>query len=179
MNITEKRLLQLHTAGREEKKGVLRGIHYSGGYAVATDGYNLVALNQEYPQAYEGKTLDRRGNEIQGRYPDWKKLFTYSVEAVVSLSQLQSGLTRLKQDEERIDEYTPAWRVLRIEDGGGKELFSAGEPTLAKFIAAMNAVKADCAVISKTNMRAGTLLGKCACTYAVPEVAEIITTITI
>lgn len=54
----------------KEKYRTTRGVHYADGKAYSTDAHILVINRQEYPTDYEGKTIDKDGNEVEGRYPD-------------------------------------------------------------------------------------------------------------
>lgn len=60
---------------KDELRPVMCGVYHSEGFRVATDAHILVALAaQEYPQDYEGKVIDSKAAECEGRFPDWRRV---------------------------------------------------------------------------------------------------------
>ena len=53
----------------------LSGTYHDGGYVIGMDGHVLFARKENYPQSVEGKVTDGKGNIVDDKYPDWKKLF--------------------------------------------------------------------------------------------------------
>lgn len=51
----------------------VNGIHYENGFKVATNCQILVAIPSKYDPSLEGKTIDRKGNEVVSnkRFPQW------------------------------------------------------------------------------------------------------------
>lgn len=60
---------------RNAPRRALKGIYHEDGYIVGCDGRILLAERAKYPAELEGKITDRKGNEIEYQYPDWKKVF--------------------------------------------------------------------------------------------------------
>lgn len=53
---------------------MMSGIYHDNGYQVATDTHILCAMMKSYPDEYEGKTLSKYGNIVEGRFPNWKSI---------------------------------------------------------------------------------------------------------
>ena len=51
---------------------ILVGVYYDNGEKVATNGYMFVAIKSDYPSEREGLIIDKNGEEIKGRYPNYK-----------------------------------------------------------------------------------------------------------
>ena len=52
----------------------MNGVYHDSGYMIATDGMKLVALKAGYAPSLEGKVIDKKGKEIEGRFPNWKSV---------------------------------------------------------------------------------------------------------
>jgi hypothetical protein len=52
----------------------ISGIYHDKGYIVATDGYILAKIKEEYPEELEGKIITKYGDEIEGIYPNYQKV---------------------------------------------------------------------------------------------------------
>lgn len=50
-------------------------VHHEEGYKVATDAHVLIAVKDAYPDDLEGKNIDKKGEEWDGKYPLWKLVF--------------------------------------------------------------------------------------------------------
>ena len=50
----------------------MKGVYHDGGYVVGINGVILYAERASYPEELEGKVTDKKGNEISGKYPDWR-----------------------------------------------------------------------------------------------------------
>ena len=55
---------------------VMGCVHHEGGYRVACDAHVLVAAKEIYPEALEGKNIDKKGEECESNYPKWGALFS-------------------------------------------------------------------------------------------------------
>ena len=53
----------------------LRGVYYDNGTIAASDGYILTAVKQEYPAEHEGLIIDKNGEKIDAKYPNYKGVF--------------------------------------------------------------------------------------------------------
>ena len=62
-----------YTASQKDAGEVMKGVHYANGYAYASDGYILFKEKADYPKEWEGRTRDKDGNLIDGKYPDAEK----------------------------------------------------------------------------------------------------------
>lgn len=56
--------------GREGMAGVL----HEGGKVIATNGKVLAVVGREYPASLEGKIIDKKGNEIEARFPNYRSI---------------------------------------------------------------------------------------------------------
>jgi len=50
------------------------GIFYNGGTVIATDAHVLAIVKMNYPKANEGKIIDKKGNVIDAKYPNYKAI---------------------------------------------------------------------------------------------------------
>ncbi len=95
---------------------VLRGVRYENGAAVASDGHVLLAVKTDYPKEYEGKTIDKNGNPIEGRFPNWKSVIPYSGESVdldAFIAVVDEAKSKLKRVKELKAEYEKRKKVDR------------------------------------------------------------------
>lgn len=60
--------------GDDDTRPLLNGVHYADGHAEATDAHILIRVPFSYPADYEGKTISKLGNEIEGDYPNTAKV---------------------------------------------------------------------------------------------------------
>ena len=66
----------LDFVSKDKNKRFMQGIFYEDGFAIATDGRVLIKQKTSYPAEYEGKIIDpTNGKEIEGQYPNYKKVF--------------------------------------------------------------------------------------------------------
>ena len=60
--------------GDDNTRPLFNGVHYADGHAEATDAHILIRVPFSYPADYEGKTISKLGNEIEGIYPNTAKV---------------------------------------------------------------------------------------------------------
>lgn len=61
---------------KDENRYFMTGVYYENGFAVATNGRVLIKLKTNYPSEYEGKIINpSNGKEIDGQFPNYKKVF--------------------------------------------------------------------------------------------------------
>ena len=71
-----KKVSILDFVSTDENRMFMNGIFYEKGFAIATNGQVLIKQKQSYPAEYEGKIIDpNTGNEIEGQFPNYKKVF--------------------------------------------------------------------------------------------------------
>lgn len=80
---------------------VMRGVYYDGGNIVASDTRILIAVtNQSYPAELEGKVIDKDGEEIGDKYPNWRAIFPSDESKMTELKPdwgaAESGLAEAK-----------------------------------------------------------------------------------
>lgn len=93
---------------------VLMGVYHSpDGYAVASDGYSLIASKLDYDPAMKGEVVDKKGSKIVGRYPNWQSLvFNHPFKIKGGVQMLAA---KMKAIQERFDaEYN------RLKEAGVK-----------------------------------------------------------
>lgn len=56
------------------------GIYYNNGTQVATDGYQIIVLKEEYDQELEGKIINKNGEEIETKFPNYMAVLPKSIE---------------------------------------------------------------------------------------------------
>ena len=57
----------------------LTGVLHEEGFRVATDAFVLVRIKEDYPQDFEGSTIDRSGQKIEAGYVKYKNLIKDSL----------------------------------------------------------------------------------------------------
>ena len=50
-------------------------VHHEDGFKVASDSRLLIAVKDAYPEDLEGKNINKKGEEYDGKYPKWKMVF--------------------------------------------------------------------------------------------------------
>ena len=94
---------------KDQIRPLFTGVNYSNGFKAATDGYVLIKLKESYNPDLEGKTIDKKGAEIEGIYPkyndvipDDKYLTYYSLDCdrVIELYQEYKLAKKLDKSHE-------------------------------------------------------------------------------
>jgi hypothetical protein len=58
----------------------LSGIYYDNGNQVATDSHHIIVLKEEYDPELEGKIIDKNGEEVEARFPNYNAVLPKSIE---------------------------------------------------------------------------------------------------
>lgn len=88
---------------KEEYRKVLSGVFYKDGTASSSNGQVAVRVKADYPSEYEGKSIDKDGTEIKGKYPSFdlvvpkKSVATFSIDIESLKQQRDSLLNSLRQ----------------------------------------------------------------------------------
>jgi len=53
---------------------VLQGILFEKGSVIATDAHILAIIKMDYPKSNEGKVIDKQGNIIEGKFPNYQSV---------------------------------------------------------------------------------------------------------
>lgn len=59
---------------RFDRCKALAGVHYQNGEKVATDGALMIVEQCSYDSTLEGLTINKRGEAMEGKYPDYQKV---------------------------------------------------------------------------------------------------------
>ena len=102
-------------AAKDETRPVMGGVFHDRGNKVASDGVVLVAVKDAYDEALEGHILDRKGQDIIGKYPRWETVFPREEE---------TGTTHVVHTEK-------VYEALRIEKAEKKAAGRYGESRMA------------------------------------------------
>ena len=62
--------------GSETYRPALTGVYYDNGTVIASDAHILAAVKQEYPAEREGLIIDKNGEKIDAKYPNYKGVFS-------------------------------------------------------------------------------------------------------
>ena len=57
---------------RSELYTMLTGVFHDKGYVVGTDAHLLLARKEDYDKSLEGKVTNKKGEVLDGKYPDWR-----------------------------------------------------------------------------------------------------------
>ena len=84
---------------------VLTGVYHDNGYVVGTNAYILLARKEDYNKSLEGKITNKKGEVIDGKYPNWRAVVegeTTTNSWGINLDELHAFvrgvLTKLKAD---------------------------------------------------------------------------------
>ncbi len=66
-------------AAKKHTYTTLIGVLHEEGFRVATDAFVLIRIKEDYPQDFEGSTIDRYGQKIEAKYPNYKSLIKDSM----------------------------------------------------------------------------------------------------
>ena len=62
----------IKNAKEETTNKSLTGIYHENGFRIATNGYILCVVDDDYPAEYEGKIISPKGEIIDETYPQWQ-----------------------------------------------------------------------------------------------------------
>lgn len=84
---------------------VLTGVYHDNGYVVGTNAHILLARKEDYNKSLEGKITNKKGEVIDGKYPNWRAVVegeTTTNSWGINLDELHAFvrgvLTKLKAD---------------------------------------------------------------------------------
>lgn len=99
---------------------VLTGVYHDNGYVVGTNAHILLARKEDYNKSLEGKITNKKGEVIDGKYPNWRAVVegeTTTNSWGINLDELHAFvrgvLTKLKADgtkKSTIDSATIAFK---------------------------------------------------------------------
>ena len=99
---------------------VLTGVYHDNGYVVGTNTYILLARKEDYNKSLEGKITNKKGEVIDGKYPNWRAVVegeTTTNSWGINLDELHAFVrgvhTKLKADgakKSTIDSATIAFK---------------------------------------------------------------------
>lgn len=58
----------------------MEGIYYDNGSQVVSDGHQILVLKEKYDADLEGKIIDKKGEECEGVYPNYKSVLPQSLD---------------------------------------------------------------------------------------------------
>lgn len=93
---------------------VLRGVYFDEGKLIASDGRTLIIVKQEYPREYEGKIIDKKGDEIEGYYPLYKRVIPAPLKR-----NLLPGVDKLFEAAKHIKKCGLDFSTLVVDKDGG------------------------------------------------------------
>lgn len=98
-----------YIAGEKDYPAQLRGIYHKDGIKVATDAHIMVAINDDYSEELEGKTMKPDGTFIDFPYPDY-----------MSIIPKGDGYTAYRIDADKFREFVSKQRAdYKAESGKG------------------------------------------------------------
>ena len=109
---TDKKEVEIHP--------VLTGVYHDNGYVVGTNAHILLARKEDYNKSLEGKITNKKGEVIDGKYPNWRAVVegeTTTNSWGINLDELHAFVrgvfTKLKADgakKSTIDSATIAFK---------------------------------------------------------------------
>ena len=120
---------------KDSPKEILKGVYYSNGTAVSTDGSILAVFNIDYPKAYEGKIINKRGEEIKGKYLNWKKVMpkSFNTQYLLETRDLMTAIRTFNRKDHYIEVLKDRWVDCRYLKGGltvAKKLIKGSAPAI-------------------------------------------------
>ena len=117
----------------DNERPFLRGVHYEGGLAIATDSYSIIMVRSKYPAAWEGKTIGWDGNALDMgdySYVPWHTLLRFLSMHKKALYAVDKAAFRSAVEEARADKARGERNVLDYAIGvpyAGGEVYIALE----------------------------------------------------
>jgi hypothetical protein len=79
----------------------LTGIFNENGFRIATNGHILCAIDNDYPDEFEGKIVSPKGQIIEGKFPVWQSVLP-KVEELTGLiftKNVENILQKIKEEQ--------------------------------------------------------------------------------
>ena len=109
---------------RAEIYTILTGVFHDKGYVVGTDAYLLLARKEDYDKSLEGKVTNKKGEVINGKYPNWRAVVNSGKQGKswgVNLEELHAFtrgvLTKLKTEKANPSTKKDAKIAFKTADG--------------------------------------------------------------
>ena len=109
---------------RAETHTMLTGVFHDKGYVVGTDAYLLLARKEDYDKSLEGKVTNKKGEIINGKYPNWRAVVNSGKQGKswgVNLEELHAFtrgvLTKLKTEKANSSTKKEAKIAFKTADG--------------------------------------------------------------
>lgn len=109
---------------RAETHTILTGVFHDKGYVVGTDAYLLLARKEDYDKSLEGKVTNKKGEVINGKYPNWRAVVNNGKQGKswgVNLEELHAFtrgvLTKLKTEKANPSTKKDAKIAFKTADG--------------------------------------------------------------
>ena len=103
---------------------VLTGVYHDNGYVVGTNAHTLLARKEDYNKSLEGKITNKKGEIIDGKYPNWRAVVegeTTTNSWGINLDELHAFvrgvLTKLKADGAKKSSIDSATIAFKDTDG--------------------------------------------------------------
>ena len=81
---------------------VINGIFHDKGFLVATDGHILAKIRNKYPEQLEGKIITKSGEEVEGRFPNYKAVmgkYEEMIDVSISKEKVIEAVKQLKLEK--------------------------------------------------------------------------------
>ena len=109
---------------RAEIYTILTGVFHDKGYVVGTDAYLLLARKEDYDKSLEGKVTNKKGEVVNGKYPNWRAVVNSGKQGKswgVNLEELHAFtrgvLTKLKIEKANPSTKKDAKIAFKTADG--------------------------------------------------------------
>ena len=109
---------------RAEIYTILTGVFHDKGYVVGTDAYLLLARKEDYDKSLEGKVTNKKGEVVNGKYPNWRAVVNSGKQGKswgVNLEELHAFtrgvLTKLKTEKANPSTKKDAKIAFKTADG--------------------------------------------------------------
>lgn len=109
---------------RAEIYTILTGVFHDKGYVVGTDAHLLLARKEDYDKSLEGKVTNKKGEVINGKYPNWRAVVNSGKQGKswgVNLEELHAFtrgvLTKLKTEKANPSTKKDAKIAFKTADG--------------------------------------------------------------
>jgi hypothetical protein len=79
----------------------LTGIFHENGFRIATNGRILCAVDHDYPDEFEGKTVSPKGQIIEGRFPVWQNVLPKvdDLTGLIFTKNAENILQKIKEEQ--------------------------------------------------------------------------------
>lgn len=100
---------------KDNIRPAMTGVYHENGLKIATDGYILCVIKEQYAPELEGKVIDKFGVEIECKFPNWKRVIpTYrDNELVININEFNDLYKQYKVDVKLGNDVESIFKIIK------------------------------------------------------------------